>query len=254
MHGFVADSNLPTKDNLINMISNMTTTEYFARPLNRQLHNLLDFGKPTAGLTSVLGMGLNFCIKKPQPTNIIKHTFDRLRRDIRRINFWYNNESDDSEYNPKLYISQHKWFDPAPLPIEKGIDNFEAEYLQLSKRRYNKPTAPNISPAKLQLAAQQKENDHTIVVPADKNLGPCILDRERYITRTMEEHLGDEDTYAIITDRAADSMMNLLRRALELWITKHRADLTKGDKIYLQHCQEPNSQQTSKIPDEYEST
>ncbi len=49
----------------------------------------------------------------------------------------------------------------------------------------------------------------------------------------MEEHLGDEDTYAIITDRAADSMMNLLRRALELLITKHRADLTKGDKIYL---------------------
>ena len=211
----------------------MTSSEYFARPLNRQLHNLLDFGKPTPGLTSVLGMGLNFCIKKPLPTNIIKNTFDRLRRDVRRINFWYNNVSDDSDYNPKLYISRHKWFDRAPLPVEMGIDNFEAEYLQLSKRRYNRPTTPNISQAKLQLAAQQKENDHTIVVPADKNLGPCILDRERYITRAMEEHLGDEDTYAIISDKAADSMMDLLRRALELWISKYNEDLTMGDRVYL---------------------
>jgi hypothetical protein len=36
----------------------------------------------------------------------------------------------------------------------------------------------------------------------------------------------DEDTYAIITDRTADSMMDLLRRALELWISKYHDDLT----------------------------
>ena len=53
------------------------------------------------------------------------------------------------------------------------------------------------------------------------------------IETTLRKAQDVEDTYAIITDRAADSMMNLLRRALELWITKHRADLTKGDKIYL---------------------
>jgi hypothetical protein len=39
----------------------------------------------------------------------------------------------------------------------------------------------------------------------------------------------DEDTYAIITDRTADSMMDLLRRALELWISKYHDDLTMGE-------------------------
>ena len=112
-------------------------------------------------------MRLNFCIKNDRPTNNIKNIFGRLRRDIRRINFWNNNESNDSKYNPKLYISQHNMFDPAHNLIEGGIDAFEAEYRRLQSR-YNKPTPPNLLPARLNLAAQQKLNNQTIVVPADK--------------------------------------------------------------------------------------
>jgi hypothetical protein len=177
-------------------------------------------------------MGLNFCIKNEKPTNIIKNTFERLRRDIRRINFWNNNESDDSDYNPKLYISQHKMFDRAHDQIENGIDAFEAEYRRV-QRRYNKPTPPNLSPARLNLAAQQKLNNQTIVVPADKNLGPCILNRETYMSKAFGEHLGDSETYAPLNDKACDSMMSLLRRTLEHWMSKFYSTLTKGDKQYL---------------------
>ena len=211
----------------------MPIETYFSRPTNRQLHNLLLNGaRPPARLTSLLGMGLNFCIKNEKPTNIIKNTFERLRRDIRRINFWNNNESDDSDYNPKLYISQHKMFDRAHDQIENGIDAFEAEYRRV-QRRYNKPTPPNLSPARLNLAAQQKLNNQTIVVPADKNLGPCILNRETYMSKAFGEHLGDSETYAPLNDKACDSMMSLLRRTLEHWMSKFYSTLTKGDKQYL---------------------
>jgi hypothetical protein len=144
-HGFIANPNLSTEQNLLVTISKMPSETYFSRPTNRQLHNLLSKGaRPPGSLTSLLGMGLNFCIKHDRPTNNIKNTFERLRRDIRRINFWNNVESDDSEYNPKLYISQHKMFDPASNLIECGIDAFEAEYRRVQSR-YNKPT-PQISP------------------------------------------------------------------------------------------------------------
>ncbi len=232
-HGFIANPNLSTEQNFLITISKMPSKTYFSRPTNRQLHNLLSNGaRPPASLTSLLGMGLNFCIKHDRPTNNIKNTFERLRRDIRRINFWNNVESDDSEYNPKLYISQHKLFDPASNLIECRINAFEVEYRRVQSR-YNKPTPPILSPARLNLAAKQKLNNQTIVVTANKNLGPCILNRETYMSRAFTEHLGDFDTYAPLSDRACDSMMSLLRRTLEHWQTKFHSMLKKGDKLYL---------------------
>jgi hypothetical protein len=55
----------------------MPIEAYFSRPTNRQLHNLLLNGaRPPARLTSLLGMGLNFCIKNEKPTNTIKNPYE----------------------------------------------------------------------------------------------------------------------------------------------------------------------------------
>jgi len=194
----------------------------------------LSRGAPPGRLKAILGMGLNYCIKEDRPTNNTTQTFQRLRRDIRRINFWLGHKEDENGYNPKLYLSQEKWFDRASKEIEDGIDAFEREYKEIRMKRYRKPTPPNLSAAQTLLASQQKLNDWTIVVPADKNLGPCILDREEYITRAMKEHFGDVDTYAILDERACASMMRLLRQAQEMWISRHRSSLTKGDVKFLQ--------------------
>lgn len=179
-------------------------------------------------------MGLNYCIREERPTNNTTQSFQRLRRDIRRINFWLRHEEDENNYNPKLYLSQDKWFDRASKEIEDGIDKFEREYREIRNKRYRKPTPPNLSAAQLLLASQQKLNDWTIVTPADKNLGPCIMDREEYITRAMKEHFGDIDTYAILDERGCTSIMQLLRQAQEMWISRHRSSLTKGDVKFLE--------------------
>lgn len=233
-YGFIADPNKNTTGNLIKLIGEMPPDTYFNRPTNRRLHNLLSRGAPTGRLKAILGMGLNYCIREDRPTNNTTKTFQRLRRDIRRINFWSGQGEDNNDYNPKLYISQEKWFDRASPEIEEGIDAFEREYREIRNKRYRKPTPPNLSAAQILLATQQKLNDWTIVVPSDKNLGPCILDREEYITRAMKEHLGDEETYAILDERACASIMQLLRQAQEMWISRHRSSLTRGDVRFLQ--------------------
>lgn len=235
-YGFLADPKLSRHENLLQTISNMQADVYFSTPTNRQSHNLLDYGEPPGRLRSLLGLGLNFCIKYDRPTNKIHKTFERLRRDVRRINFW-NNHLSDSEYNPKLYVSQEKWFDEAPIEVENGINAFEEEYRRL-QIRYHKRTMPNLSNAQLELAAKQKLNDWTIVVAADKNLGPCILHRETYLKRAFEEHLGDFETYAVLDDRSCATMMSLLRQTQVLWLSKFDSVLPKGDKRYLKVTRE----------------
>ena len=51
-----------------------------------------------------------------------------------------------------------------------------------------------------------KENDTYIVVEADKNVGPCIIEREEYIKRAILDHLGNERNYKRISARCADSL------------------------------------------------
>ena len=40
-----------------------------------------------------------------------------------------------------------------------------------------------------------KDHDDSIVVEGDKNLGPCILERSRYILKGFKEHLGNARNY-----------------------------------------------------------
>jgi hypothetical protein len=158
---------------------------------------------------------------------------------VRRISYWFNNPQDNSDYNPNLYISLNKWFEEAHPLIEENINNFEAEYRQL-RRRYNKPTPTNLMLAQLQLAAIQKENIQMIVIPANKNIGQCMIHCERYITRASKEHLGDKETYAIICDRAASTLMDTLHRSLDIWLEKYSSDLTDNDKEYLRTASNQN--------------
>ena len=46
-----------------------------------------------------------------------------------------------------------------------------------------------------QLLKTLQNNDDFIIVASDKNLGPCIIEREMYIERFLEEHLSDITTY-----------------------------------------------------------
>ena len=44
-----------------------------------------------------------------------------------------------------------------------------------------------------------RQHERYIIIEADKNLGPCILEQETYIRRTLEEHLDNASNYNQIT-------------------------------------------------------
>ena len=211
----------------------MPASVYLARPTNKSCHNYLTNEAMPRGLRSLLGHGLNYCIKRSRPTNNITKTFNRFRDDIRRTWFFRDQPNDDQAYNHKLYIKSGTKFDPADPEVEECINKFEAAFRAVS-RRYRRPKRMNISARHYRLLASLKEHDTFIVTPADKNLGPCILERELYIKRAIQEHLGNERNYQVLTTAEANSLHWLLRREFSIFISK--AKIPDEDKTFLRRA------------------
>ena len=48
-----------------------------------------------------------------------------------------------------------------------------------------------------------RENKNFIIVSSGKNLGPCIIERDRYINLALKNHLLDKKTYKRLTKEEA---------------------------------------------------
>ena len=102
-------------------------------PNNLRLQNLL----PTStrlppGAKSLLGLGLNFCIRTPRLPPHINRTFERFQEDLRWAHHFKFNPPANPEnrnYNPKLYIKSDFKFKEAPPEIEEAVSNFESDFM-----------------------------------------------------------------------------------------------------------------------------
>jgi hypothetical protein len=72
-----------------------------------------------------------------------------------------------------------------------------------------------------------------VVIQADKNLGPCILEREIYIKRALTEHLLDKNTYKQLTLNERNDKVIHLKFLLEKFIEEYKKKLDKGDIKFL---------------------
>jgi hypothetical protein len=92
----------------------MPSISYFHRPNKKAIHLLINKNSekhlpPSTAL--ILGLSLNFCIKTPLPSNNIKATIERFKRDIRH-EFIFKNNLDDGAYINKLYLPNESWNPP----------------------------------------------------------------------------------------------------------------------------------------------
>ena len=172
-----------------------------------------------------------------------------MKADVRRMYALSLVPPENQEYIPQLYIKSDYPFKKASKPIERALENFEKaikrEQLQLSRQR--KPIR-NLPFSKYQLIKYYKNNDNYIIVQGDKNLGPCILEREYYIYRGCKEHLANRRNYKQITREGAIARLIGLDYILRDWIGKYKTrdedegtppDFTtigKAEEIYLRRC------------------
>ena len=82
--------------------------------------------------------------------------------------------------------------------------------------------SPNTNMKKkiISLLKQLKKDRKYIIIAADKNLGPCILDIELYINRCLGDHLNNTDIYEEVSP--IDAM--IIQKNNFRWICEHFID------------------------------
>ena len=133
--GFLANPKLATKHNVQNVLKSMSKLEYQNLMKNMTFHDLTTFRKPPRGVGKLLGLSLSFCLQTPLPNQDIDSMMARLRRDVRRKVYFSGrpkeDENDDSNYNPKIYIPSTWQAPDASKEVEERMNMFDKKICKL---------------------------------------------------------------------------------------------------------------------------
>ena len=217
----------------------MPTWYYFARPRKMAFHDLtLPTSETPPNLRSLLGLGMKF-IPNPSKTQnwsaMKTKTLDRLKRDLQLKAFFAEQEMDQSRpFNKKIYVKS-KW-KPAPYEFPRELpwrlNRFDIRMSQIFKRRNGKP---NLLPHQVRALKQLQKQSEFIVVNADKNLGPCVIELKRYIEMAFRDHLNDTKTYTRITKNNLKTQEVKIRKYVNDWMKEFKEELSKEERKFIRH-------------------
>jgi hypothetical protein len=104
--------------------------------------------------------------------------------------------------------------------------------LHASKRCRNRF---NLNPQQYWVLRTLKSDHHFIVVLTDKNLGPAIMERDKYIKRVLDDHLNDTSTNTRLSHDDAVSTLKAAEKELKTLVASYDYLLSKAEKTYFEH-------------------
>jgi hypothetical protein len=133
---------------------------------------------------------------------------------------------------PDLYIRVGATAPPHLVnpSLKRRVDLFNIEIQKHFKKRKCKS---NLLPFQRSALLQLRQSKIHTVFPADKNLGPCIIERDTYIQRALQDHLNDTSTYTRLTKLEADNKIRLITRQVKDFLDNFKTVITKSDLTYL---------------------
>ena len=176
----------------------------------------------------LLGLSLSF-IQKPKFTNYkMSEWTDRFRSDFYTRVFMAHCQTPV----PRLFI-RTDWTPPIHL-INYGVRMRVERFIKNIQRAFIKrPTKSNMLPFQRNLLTELRQNKKFVVFSADKNLGPCIIERQEYVKHALNDHLRDQTTYQRLTKNNAQNKMGTIETRLESFLEKFGKHLDKPDVKYL---------------------
>ena len=205
---------------------------YYSRPINVAFHNLCNssFILPN-GIKQILGLGLNFC---PRPNVSTKHTAvqtSRFYRDCCTRMFFGNTIKTNQESG---LFARSNWapdINEIPSEFRARISYFIQKINYMFKKTVKAQT--NFLPTQLHAFNWLRHNQHVIVFPTDKNLGPAIMERKEYINIALTEHLSDESTYRQLDENIAQRRIKTIQIIIKQIIESLKIAGRKNDAKYL---------------------
>ena len=222
-------------------MASMPTFDYWNRPSQQAFHDLTTQLSPPPNLRSLLGLGLKFIPAPFHSTSFAQleqpeNALPSLDRSIRLRCFFCaaGTPSSDVEYNEKLHVPS-EWDPPDtfyPKPLHFRWHHFRIRLNQLFRSR---PGIPNLSRTHRFSLDYLRSQREFLVVNCDKNLGPAIIERDRYIRLAFRDHLSDSSTYERLSsdDATVYTLENQVR--LDDWITRHEKELNDQELKYLKY-------------------
>jgi hypothetical protein len=197
-------------------------------------HDLCRLKEPPKNYKALLGLGLNFCPRPRFTTFQIEETCERFRLDLYTKMFMADKPDNDV---PKLF-KRSNWQPPLhmiPYSLIWRIDSFTKEMKRMFRKKRSRS---NMLPHQLRLLSELTASKEFVVIQADKNLGPCILERNYYIERAFNDHLLDTTTYRQLTEYEARVEMTMIKKFLNNFMMRNKKFLPKSEVKFLKRTVE----------------
>ena len=227
--GFCTNPNFSTHHNSTNALSKMPTWYYFSHPSNLAFHDFTKKHKPQKELLSLLSLGLKV-IPTPTLTNSWKQlkqsSYERL---FCSIHLWFHfatkpTTEGTEEYDPKLYIKSNwtlpHWTIP-PVALKECLSCFSTELEHIFKHQKGKT---NILPHQHHTLKLLQQQQHLLITPCNKNLGPTIIECHDYLLIAIHDHLQDKTTYKRLTIPESKHHTAMISSTIADWLnptTRH---------------------------------
>jgi hypothetical protein len=199
---------------------------YFSRPTNTAFHSLCTSLPIPPNFRSLLGLGLNFCVRQPFTPGPSSFDSSRFERDA-YIRYIF---AGDNSPPPPLFLPS-KW-QPATDDIHIKYRVRIHQFMEQMKSLFTKKRVPsNLLPSQEYALRLLKNDLRYIIRHTDKNLGPAVLERSTYIKQALSEHLSNSLTYRRLTPTIAQGRVCAVERMLRLFVESffpHKHDSTRN--------------------------
>jgi hypothetical protein len=139
----------------------------------------------------------------------------------------------DNDWNPKqLFIAKEDWeVDINELP-RKFCARINVFCKKLRSQFQSQGGTPNLTRHQQQLLETLRKSQDFIVFPSDKNLGPCIIERTKYMQAALH-HLSDAATYERLEPGDALQAINALETDILTFFSDYNDCFSKEDITFL---------------------
>jgi len=249
-YDFICDPNVTPTKNFTNSINSLSKTSAITtntmalnetehtlhlQPKNLSVHNLCNDYSLPLGTQQLLGLGLKYCVSTAKPNPNLKQCLKKLAYRI-RTKHWllHQNPENTTPFIPQLYVKLKGW---NPPPATSNTEHCMTEFEKKLKKAVNLNTRKikyisNLNHNQQQTLNKLRSDDNIIIMPTDKNLGPAIMNRNRYIEQCLTEHLLTPQ-YCQLTKKTAltriESTKNLLLNNLQ----KYKNQLSSPELTYF---------------------
>ena len=175
-----------------------------------------------------MGLGLNFC---PIPKFTTKNYADvnRFRRDIFTKLFFAHQPLDTTE--TELFV-RSDWEPPTDQMPDEIRDRMLRFTRTVSNAYPKQRMGPNLTKIQLAALSYLRQNNIYMVIKSDKNLGPCLIEKEKYIQLAFCDHLNDNNTYRQLSATTAMGHKKAIIRRINNFIQQYET-YTEDDIVNL---------------------